>query len=358
MRILIKDYKILKIHSYFLIVLLIMAGFATAPLRSGALESGSSGSSVIVETLNLDNIKIIVANAYNVKYSFKHCSINYIDLDPSDDYAFRGLQALGVGSAEADPLSLPELAEALRGLRDYTIWYWSERYGAEVPAVAIKRSHGVVEVLVKPGVDVEAAAREIAEALKDLMTSRGYTTLVVVRALSDLTPGQLEQAYRKISDTIMEAVLGMFADVPSYLARIAELQKRALEEGTGASYITVGLGVYGAVKIHLWGPKPSLGDLVELARWVRDASGVCDAPLYIVYHGPKPPIMEPLIGGGDDHAQAVQANNPHSPNSRADSPVTADTTATGAGATLALAALAVALGAVGGVLKLRSPRAA
>lgn len=146
--------------------------------------------------------------------------------------------------------------------------------------------------------------------------------------------------------------------MPRYLVQLVELENEARAQGVNKVYISTAIDPYGYVGVIVWGPRLSLGDLVELARWVRDASGVCDAPLYIVYHGPKPPIMEPLIGGGDDHAQAVQANNPHSPNSRADSPVTADTTATGAGATLALAALAVALGAVGGVLKLRSPRAA
>ena len=87
------------------------------------------------------------------------------------------------------------------------------------------------------------------------------------------------------------------------------MQRKSLENDASTKYLylTVGIGTYGSISVTTWGPKPGEKDLEELAKWVRDTSGECSAPLYILYAGPNPPYAdyaEKPLGELDDMQQS------------------------------------------------------
>ena len=278
--------------------------FLFAVLAYPALASG-----VGYTEYRVDNLRVVVVDARNPSYSFEYCGSNYIDYDASDDYAVVGPQGiLGLtDTTKANNLSVVEVTNALRALRDYTIWHYNTLHNISAPEVIIKRDYGALEVIVKPGIDALKASKQIAEALKGLMVVRGYTTLIVVRPLSDLTPGELEKAFERISKVVMGAVFNPSSDAPQYLLKIAELQRRSLESKAPATYIQVGIGVYGSIGVVLWGPEPTEKDLVELAKWIRDKTGECTTPLYIQYAGPTPLKPLPLDGAGQATSRPARA---------------------------------------------------
>ena len=289
------------------------------PLLLAVLTYPSLAAGIGYTEYQVGGLRVVVVEARNPSYSFDYCGVNYIDFNASDDYAVVGLQGIpGLSRvANAGELSRSEVARALRGLRDYTIWYNDTLLTTSVPSVVVRRDYGVLEVLVKPGVDPLEASKRIAGALRSLMATRGYTTLVVVRALSDLPPSELEKAFERVSGAVMGAVFNPPNDAPQYQLKIAELQRRALESGTRAKYITVGIGAYGSIGVTLWGPEPTKKDLEELARWIRDKTGECTAPLYILYGGPTPPQAQLLLDEAEQTASSPTRDPTSSPSLQA-----------------------------------------
>ncbi|MEB3760259.1 MAG: hypothetical protein GSR81_05360 [Desulfurococcales archaeon] len=247
-------------------------------------------SSIQYNEYTLNNIRVIIVDAHNASYSFTYCGVNYIDLNLSDDYAVLGPQSIpGIEKkSNVMNLSLLDIAEALKNLKEYTVWYNDTQLNSYVPMAILKPNYGVVEIIVKPDVDPVNASRPIAEALSDLMLSKGYDTLIIVRPVSDLSPSELNDAFNKVSSIVLGAVQEPPEDAPLYLQQIIKLQRAAIENSTGETYISVGLGAYGSIGIEIWGPQPTVKDLEEIAKWIRDRTGECTAPLYIEYNGPTP----------------------------------------------------------------------
>jgi len=257
-----------------------------------------------------EGVRVVVVDARTPSRSFSYCGVNYVDYNANDDYAVLGPEAIpGIKSGgSAGYIDILELAARLGTgtLSDYTIWYYDDLLKANVPLVIVRSDYSVVEVVVKPDVDLLVASREIAGALKDLLSSQGYTTLVVVRAVSGVPPSKLEKSFNSVSDAVLRALHETPAAAPEYLRLIMDLQRASMREGSGATYIMVGLDVYGSIGIIVYGPEPREGDLEALARWVRDRSGECEAPLYILYAGSTPPranTFEALPNGNtlDEH---------------------------------------------------------
>jgi len=155
-------------------------------------------------------------------------------------------------------------------------------------------------------VDVNSASRDIASALKDIMKTKGYTTLILVRGQSDLTPDQI----RSLADEVTQVVFKPTSDAPLYLQNIYRLQEEALRNGTTRTYIRIGTGLYGEISVVFWGPKPTLNDLVEVAKYIRSRTGICGGTLYIKYAGTSLPVdmLLPYVGP-QSHKPTINPDN-------------------------------------------------
>lgn len=184
-----------------------------------------SASSINYEDYEYNGIRVVMVDARTPFYSFEYCETNYIDLNMSNDYAVWGPH--GIPGVEEKPSAknpyINDRSRVYEKLRKYRILSNNTLLIDHLLSVRLVPEYGAIEITVKHDNDSVIISRHIAAVLYSIMHRLEYNTLIIVRPVSDMTPGGLSQAFDKISSIVLGAVHEPPKDAPSYLQEVIKL---------------------------------------------------------------------------------------------------------------------------------------
>ena len=225
---------------------------------------------------------------------FEYCGVNYISLGFS---VMRDIELVGDGVSVFSMIndSLAGLRVMEEARRNLTIalgeYAGYVRFDGRQLLVDVDRGRGgvyVVVVILDRGYG-EAEARLIAERLVPLLREWGIEDLVIMRGESNATYYELEGLIVSMNHALRKQPLGSGA--PEIVKRYRSMMENEEEpsETVFRVFYTMAITDTGRVDVYIHGIRPTQGEAVEFARWVRDAIGYCNVPIRFIFTGVKPP---------------------------------------------------------------------